>query len=812
MTNENSTVWNDIKQAFHFAKKRIISKHSKNDLKEAEEALVYCAENGDVIAQYQLYALQYQKVTEGNGYKTPIYWCQKAAEQGYAPAQYDLAIHYLYGEEIQQDYYEAIKWLEQSAYRGYQLAAQKLVTLYTAGTKIRTNPSRAEYWRTVICDNGITEEIGQLLPVTKEMLQFEDGLGSKREEVIVEETLAYNTLFRETVQDEVISAENDKSFIINAGPGTGKTYVLINRINYLVNHQVDPQEIVVVTFTNSVVAEVKCRLRQFVETGVGERSLRNVSVKTFHSFAYELLKIANEELEEYEWSRVELSFNQLTYEDCLIKAAELIETVPDIVSGWQYFIVDEIQDINNAKAKFILAVLKACIQYNCPFMLLGDSCQAIYDYLDNVDNSAGFFMTSEQFYQSIIELAKGKAHFCSFSVNHRQIEPLQKMVQPLREAILEVNAYQFKNEVEKLQYELKTKKIDDLHDYIRQHDDFSICIMERNNFNTKLLSAKFIQMGIEHMCVLNGSKSAYPRWMGEIFSGVIDDYLSKTRLMELVEERKYDNGLIDIIWTEIQKQVNGSLEIIETEKILQCLKSHELDKIIDIPASKNKIWVSNIHRSKGLEYDAVWINENYVGRESASDLGEMKTLYVAVTRPKKELVMFDAGRSRVRIRSYKDYRGKRYVSYEKPKKSGQYRFRYIEIKGGEEDPDVGPGEYTYGNMERSQQIIRTLQHNDPIVLQYDKENEKYAIIAKEEVIGYMSYNFTKAIMRMTKGQSMPVGFNEIYVDEIYTYIGSHDGNLTVFEQKLSKTGSIYAKYRVWNYVAFSGPAHPIYEE
>ncbi len=43
-------------------------------------------------------------------YKQAIKWYSKAAEQGYAPAQYNLGIMYREGEGTPQDYKQAIKW------------------------------------------------------------------------------------------------------------------------------------------------------------------------------------------------------------------------------------------------------------------------------------------------------------------------------------------------------------------------------------------------------------------------------------------------------------------------------------------------------------------------------------------------------------------------------------------------------------------------------------------------------------------------------------------------------------------------------
>ena len=58
-------------------------------------------------------------------------YLQKAAELGYAPAQYELAICYANGfGEQRNDYNIAVKWLEKAAKQGYVKAIYKLGIYY----------------------------------------------------------------------------------------------------------------------------------------------------------------------------------------------------------------------------------------------------------------------------------------------------------------------------------------------------------------------------------------------------------------------------------------------------------------------------------------------------------------------------------------------------------------------------------------------------------------------------------------------------------------------------------------------------------
>ena len=53
----------------------------------------------------------------------------------------------------------------------------------------------------------------------------------------------------------------DGPLLIIAGPGTGKTFTLINRaLNLIVNHKVDPSKILFATFTEKAAHELMTRL------------------------------------------------------------------------------------------------------------------------------------------------------------------------------------------------------------------------------------------------------------------------------------------------------------------------------------------------------------------------------------------------------------------------------------------------------------------------------------------------------------------------------------------------------------------------
>lgn len=78
----------------------------------------------------------------------------------------------------------------------------------------------------------------------------------------------------------------ERAVAVIAGPGTGKTYTLIERIAYMISEMgVKPAEITAVTFTNQAAAELKTRL----EKKLGKKAIKGLTVGTFHSICLSLI-------------------------------------------------------------------------------------------------------------------------------------------------------------------------------------------------------------------------------------------------------------------------------------------------------------------------------------------------------------------------------------------------------------------------------------------------------------------------------------------------------------------------------------------
>lgn len=214
--------------------------------------------------------------------------------------------------------------------------------------------------------------------------------------------------------------------LVLAGPGAGKTFCLIERIRFLVeHHEVDPARICVFTFTNKAAGEIASRL----ETQLGPR-VERVNRGTIHSFCAALLRehgshvglepgfgIADEDyalsvlrrLEGYRrWHGGVLSRfsafrfrgdplkpddvslyeryqqflaarNKLDFDSLVLKAGQLLENesiAAEIRSRWSAVLVDEFQDLNPVQYR----IIRALAREHRNIFAVGDDEQSIYSW------------------------------------------------------------------------------------------------------------------------------------------------------------------------------------------------------------------------------------------------------------------------------------------------------------------------------------------------------------------------------------------------------------------------------------------------
>jgi TPR repeat protein len=120
------------------------------NLKEAEKWNLLSANQGYAPAQFNI-ATMYDRSQK---YDDAVKWYRLAAAQNHAQAQFNLGSMYFNGQGIPKDYVEAMKWNKLAAKQGIMQAQDNLGVMYAKGWGTQPNATFAYIWFTVSASIG----------------------------------------------------------------------------------------------------------------------------------------------------------------------------------------------------------------------------------------------------------------------------------------------------------------------------------------------------------------------------------------------------------------------------------------------------------------------------------------------------------------------------------------------------------------------------------------------------------------------------------------------------------------------------------
>ena len=428
----------------------------------------------------------------------------------------------------------------------------------------------------------------------------------------------YNQLFGRLSarQMDIISDKDSRCIVVGAGPGSGKTRVLVHKLaSLLLLEDVKHEQLLMLTFSRAAATEFKQRLMELIGNAA-----HFVEIKTFHSYCFDLLgRIGN--LEESK--------------NVVAKAAEMIcqrEVEPNRI-GKTVLVIDEAQDMGAEE----YALVKALMDHNEEMRVIavGDDDQNIYEFRGSdsghmyslaQENGSTFVEMTENYRSARIPVVFANA-FLKKIDNRIKSMPIISMSND--EGLVEVTHHQSQYIYAPLVENLlshRTKGISG--------------VLTQTNEEAAILMALLRKQGVS--CKLIQSMDGLRFW----------NIAEMRYFMKYVDKRIKTPLITEELWNEAKQSTysayTGSrslayvkrcieqFEQTNSVKYLSDFKEFVFESSVEdfCDVSGSDIVISTIHKAKGREFDDVYM---LISGSYAKDANLLRRYYVGMTRAKKRL-------------------------------------------------------------------------------------------------------------------------------------------------------------------------------
>lgn len=505
-------------------------------------------------------------------------------------------------------------------------------------------------------------------------------IASKRDQLRATKAVEFFERYKnseEPAQWQAMSHRFDQHLLVNAGPGAGKTSVLVGRIAHLIREQhIKPAEIVVLAFNRAVVFEIRKRIRDLFRTLGYAAYASQVRVHTFHGLARLSLagidSSAGQDLE----NLLENFAARLTSDTAFRE---------QVAGGCRCILVDEFQDVTD-DVYDIISNLHHGSGERAGVMVIGDDDQDILRWQRKAGalRRGGFAETYFDRFRA--DFGGDQLRSLELCVNFRSgaeiVEMSQKMIsgffarsdrsRRLKSTLLRQSSTAGASRCERIV----------VRDWGRDQviDEIVATCLRLQSENPGSLAV---------LCRTNDEVAEIHRHLITHYENISVQSSENMRIADLrhvalwcdfleVEVAKGDRALNDILSRELFARFTAAIAIPETtasggtwvdlanlwelcceesvfphlSTLLRFIRNLQRDELLRLMGSRRdgqEIVVSTIHKVKGLEYDNVVVvpsrssfgdtttSQNALEDDAAE---EARLLYVALTRAKSRLVYF----------------------------------------------------------------------------------------------------------------------------------------------------------------------------
>lgn len=446
--------------------------------------------------------------------------------------------------------------------------------------------------------------------------------GSRQNEIKRNLTPAkFKQLFGELspTQLKIINDKENQHIVVAAGPGSGKTRVLVHKLaSLLLIEDVKHEQLLMVTFSRAAATEFKKRLQKLIGNAANY-----IEIKTFHSYCFDLLgKVGS-----------------------LEKSGEVLKkTIEKIQSGdvepsritKTVLVIDEAQDMDEDEFNLIRVLMEKNEEMRV--IAVGDDDQNIYEFRGaNSKYLEQFVSVKKAIKHELVENYRSKSNLVDFTnqfvkqIQHRlkntPIVPRQTDLGKIK-----LVRYQSGNLIAPLVDSILNTELTG-----------TTCVLTKTNEEALQITGLLLKHQMQAKLIqTNDGFSLYHLLEVRFFL----DRLNLSNDVFIISEDLWLNAkreLMDKLGSSSKLEV--CLNIIKDFEATNPKKKYKSDLEVFIRESKledffnengETIFVSTIHKAKGKEFDNVFLMlENFDARPEAAK----RLLYVAMTRAKRNLTM-----------------------------------------------------------------------------------------------------------------------------------------------------------------------------
>lgn len=446
--------------------------------------------------------------------------------------------------------------------------------------------------------------------------------GSRQNEIKRNLTPAkFKQLFGELspTQLKIINDNETKHIVVAAGPGSGKTRVLVHKLaSLLLMEDVKHEQLLMVTFSRAAATEFKKRLVKLIGNAANF-----IEIKTFHSYCFDLLgKVGSLEKSD---DIVKRTIEKIRNGE--VEASRITKTV---------LVIDEAQDMDKDEYTLIKTLMEQNEEMRV--IAVGDDDQNIYEfrgasskYLEQlmIENNAVKHELIEN-YRSKNNLVEFTNQFVKW-IPHR-LKETPVIARQRDNGKIKIVRYQSDNLISPL-----------VNDILSSGLTGTTCVLTKTNEEALQITGLLLRNGLQAKLIqTNDGFSLYNlleiryflsklNLKDDIF--IIQDETWEYAKQELIRNFKQStnlqvccNILKDFEATNSTKKYKSDLEVFIRESRLEDFFNE----------NGETIFVSTIHKAKGKEFDNVFL---LLDKIDISTSGAKRQLYVAMTRAKQNLAI-----------------------------------------------------------------------------------------------------------------------------------------------------------------------------